>query len=310
MHRDRQLAHQVVAFTPKPGMGLDVNRHIQIARPAAVPAGVSHLHHAQPASVGDPGGHPDADGFAANAAPLSRADRATFARLPPFATARRARLGEHHVAARPPDLTRALALAALRFGNRHLPRAAARSTQHLTRHEHLPLDAVDGVGERHRQRRVQVGSDFRTLQPAAGHRVQHVGEELGERRRLRAPLGGGEIELREHERRRFHARTAVLPRRVVLPPPIRIDERLVRLDNPPKTLLGGPVTRIDTRMVAASQPAVRPLDVRRARLLRHAEDDVEVHSLAQGSGLRAQAEELLISIARLGAQGFCLSPEP
>ena len=48
---------------------------------------------------------------------------------------------------------------------------------------------------------------------------------------------------------------------VVLPPPPRIDECLVRLDDPLKHLLGAAVTRIDTGMVAASQPAVGPLDV-------------------------------------------------
>ncbi len=287
VHRHRELAHQIVAFAPKPRVGLDMNRHIQVAGAAAVPASVSHLHDAQPAAVGNPCRHHDARRFSANTAPLSRTDRATFARLPPFATARRARLGEHHVAARPADLTRTAALPALRFGNCHLPRAAARTTHHLTRDQDLPLDAVDGVGERHGQRRVQVCANFRTLQPAAGYRMQDVGEELRECRRLRSPFGGGEIELREHERRRFHPRTAVLPRRVVLPPSIGINQRLVRLDNPLKHLLGGPITRVDTRMVAASQAAVRPLDVRRARLRRHAEDDVIVH-VAKAHWLKAQ----------------------
>ncbi len=148
-------------------MGLNVNRHIQVTRAATVPAGVPHLHDTQPTAVGDPGGHHDADRFAADAASLSRTNRAAFARLPPFASAGRARLGEHHVAAGPADLASALAQAALRFGNRHLPRAGARATYHLTRHQDLPLDAVHGIGERHRQRRVQVRPDFRTRQPGA-----------------------------------------------------------------------------------------------------------------------------------------------
>ena len=242
------------------------------------------------APVGDSGRDPDTNRFTSHATALAVADRATLAGLAALATARRTRLGKHHVAARPPNVPSPATLPALRFGNGNLATTGARPAGHLTCHQHLPLDAVDRIGKRHRHRRVQVGPDFRPRSTVAWQRMQHVGKQLRKRRRLRAALRGGEIELREHERGRVRPCAARTTGGVVLPPPPRIDECLVGLDDPLKHLLGAAVTRVDTGMVAASQPAIGPLDVGGRRRLRNAEDDVKIHgseSVAQGSGLRA-----------------------
>ena len=86
-----------------------------------------------------------------------------------------------------------VALRAARLRRRELPGAAARRARHLPRHHHLPLDAAHRLLERDRQRRVEIGAA-----PAAAvgrrHRVQHLGEQLGERRRLRPVRRDREIE--------------------------------------------------------------------------------------------------------------------
>ena len=190
VHRNRQRTYEIVTLATEERMRLNVDRDVEIAGAATVTARVSHLPHSQPSAISDAGRHRDGNGFASHVAALPGADRAAGASLSAFPAARRARLREPHVAARPLNVSRALAFATGHFGNRHLAGAAARAAQDLARHQHLPLDAVHRISERDRDRRVQVDSDFGPSRARARHRVQDFSEQLAERRRLCAALRG------------------------------------------------------------------------------------------------------------------------
>src|SRR5829696_9307078 len=89
--------------------------------------------------------------------------------------------------------------------------------------------------------------------------MENVGEELRECGRLRTLRRDGEIEARELEPAAVGC-FGVLPGRVVLLPTRRVGERLVRFRNALEQGLSCRVPRIDSGMMPARKPAVRPLD--------------------------------------------------
>src|SRR5262245_12085808 len=79
-------------------------------------------------------------------------------------------------------------------------------------------------------------------------RVQDLGEELAEGRGVAAARREREVEPRELERlTRGGLGLRHDTRGVVLAPPLRIAQRLVRLDDPLEDGAGGPVAGIDAR---------------------------------------------------------------
>src|SRR5690349_21226435 len=100
-HGDRHV--DVVADTAERRMGLHVHRDVEIPGPAAVPAGVAARRDAHARSVLDAGRDADRDTLAPYVLSRAEADGTAIALLAPGAGARRAPLGEHHVAPRPPD---------------------------------------------------------------------------------------------------------------------------------------------------------------------------------------------------------------
>ncbi len=268
-------------------MRLHVNGHVEIAGHAAPAARVPRRRNAHLHAVADAGGHVNPDGLAADRSSLAGAHRTELGGLSPRAAARRTRLREHHVAPRPANLPDALTGAALSPGRRHVPVARAGAAHHVPRHDHLPLDAAHRRRERQRQRGVQIGPGLGA--PAAGRprRMKHVREKLRERGRLRPVPRHRKIELREHERRAVRSRPGrPLPLVVVPLPAARIDERFVRLRDALEHLLRRAITRIHSRVIAAREPPVRPLDVRGAGVRRHAEEDVKLHGWFSGSRFR------------------------
>jgi hypothetical protein len=65
---------------------------------------------------------------------------------------------------------------------------------------------------------------------------------------------------------------------IVLLPPGRIDQRLVRFGNPLEHRLGGSIARVDPGVIPSRQPSIRALDLRGGGAVTEAENGVEIHT--------------------------------
>jgi hypothetical protein len=167
-------------------MRLHVDGDVEIALPSAMPPGMSHVGDAQPRAFDHARRHRDRHRFGAHVAARSGARGAALRSLSAAAVAGGACLGEHHVSARPLHLARTVArrALALRRADRSAPEAAVADA--LPRDHDLTLAAMHRFLERDGQRRVQIRSRLRPSGIGRRHRMQDFGEQLGERRRLRA----------------------------------------------------------------------------------------------------------------------------
>jgi len=199
--------------------------------------------------------------------------------LPSGPAAGRARLREHHVAARPADAAGRMTMRTSPLRRCHAAGSPARLTHVVPCHHDLPMHAAHRLEERHRQGGVQIRSGFRTSAVARADRVQDLGEELGERRRLRAVRSDREIEPGELERRSRRTVHRHLSPGVVLLPPRRVRECLVRFRDAVKQGFSRTVSRVDPGMVPPREAAVRPLDLGDRRAGSEPEEGVEVHRL-------------------------------
>jgi hypothetical protein len=186
VHGNRKDTDEIVTGTLENRVRLDVDGHEQVAGTATVSSGVSALRDANPSAVGHARRHPHGDALAANDAALPDADGAPLAAMAPHAPACFTGLGEHHVATGPSDLTPTLTIPAPLFGRRDFSLTRAGTAQHLPSDDDLALDAVHGVREPHRQRHVEIRARFGTSRTRRLARMQQIGKELAERRRLRA----------------------------------------------------------------------------------------------------------------------------
>jgi hypothetical protein len=197
VNRHGHLHDEIVADAPHQRMRDDVNRHVQVPRGAVVAARMPLPDDTDTCPISRTRRYGNRDGITANDTPLSGADAAA---LPPLAAAALAGgtgFREHHVPARPPHLTGAMAMGAAPLRLRHLSRAATREARILTRHHDVPFHTPHRIHERHRQRGVQIGA---RLRPAAWRDLgwmQNVSEQFRERRRLRPVGRHREIESRE-----------------------------------------------------------------------------------------------------------------
>ena len=112
--------------------------------------------------------------------------------------------------------------------------------------------------------------------PARLARVQHVGEQVAEGRRVVSVNADREVEALEPERRRA-VRLCRRAGRIVAPAAIGIDQRLVRLGNLAELRRRHPIARVDVGMEPACETLVSSLDVGKRRASLQAEDDVEIH---------------------------------
>src|SRR6185312_12275461 len=192
-------------------------------------------------------------------------------------------LGEHHVAARPPHLAGAVARRAAPFRRANRSGAAARGAHLLPRHHDLAFAAAHRVFEGDGDGRVNVGARLGTAAVGRANRVQDLGEEFREGRRLRPVRTGGKIEPRELE-----GGPALLGPRaplVIGATPIGIDQRFVRLRDLAEERFGGAIARVDVRVIAPRQPPERPLDICGRGAGRETEQSVKIHIGLGNQGL-------------------------
>ena len=142
-------------------------------------------------------------------------------------------------------------------------------------HRDRSIHTGEGLLERELEFLVQVGAAFvrHTLSSAL---AQHLREEITERRRV-VGAAGGKIETFKPALRPCVARLDPLTR-VVARSTLRIDQRLVRVQDLPESRLRDAITRIDVRVKPARKTTVGALDVGLRRAMRQSQNDVQVHS--------------------------------
>ncbi len=171
--------------------------------------------------------------------PCADACRAPLPRLPAGPAASRAGLREHHVPARPADLARSPWQCA------HCPSCACRRPDPAhDRHDTCRVTTTWRSTPRTASANEIVSAAWisapRLRTPLVGPRtgMQHLGEQLRERRRLGSLPRHREIELRELERLGFAIAAGASPAASYCSPPMRIDQRLVRLGDALEHRLG------------------------------------------------------------------------
>ena len=185
MHADWQRQVKVVTLPPEHVVRHHLDRHVEIAVPRPAPSRVPAIGNPQPCAVVDAGRDRHRHPFAAHIQPVARACGTSLHPLLAGALARRATLGEHHVAARPPHVAAALARRAPALRRPYRSGSAARAAHVLANDDNLALDAAHRLIERDRNRGVNVGALLRPAGVSRRNRVQHLREQFRERRRLR-----------------------------------------------------------------------------------------------------------------------------
>jgi hypothetical protein len=107
---------------------------------------------------------------------------------------------------------------------------------------------------------VQVGAPFAlALTVPLGAPCKHILEQIAEGGAAMRIRRSGEIKAGEAKRRAVVGLTMLAG--IVAPPPIRIGEGLVGVENLSKTRRGFAIARVDIRMKSARKSPIRPLDV-------------------------------------------------
>ena len=183
MHRDRHHHVQVVALSTKHRMRGDSHSDVEIAGGTAVQAGIAFRRDPQPVAVRDTRWNPDDHAFAASFLTGPRARLAGPGRLLAGSSAAAARAREHHVSTHRAHRARPQT-EVTRTGTRTRPPATgAAATVFAARHRDRPLNADQGLLERHLHLDVQVRAALLRgrAPPTLG---EHLGEQIAERRRV------------------------------------------------------------------------------------------------------------------------------
>ena len=290
MHRDGNGHVEIISFPPKDRVRLHLDGDVEITVLAAAASDVSLARHADPRVVRQARRQADGERLGAHLHLLAAAGRAACLPEVSRSAAVRARLREHHMPARRLHHARTVALHAARLVDRQPSHTLAGAAVFLPRHGHRALAAADRLLEGDAHRLMQVDATLRrTFRAPRVALLEHVREQIAERRCVGAVHADGEVEPFEAERGTtwplVHCAGGV-----VTTAPIRIDERLVSLRDLPELRFSLVVARIDIRMVPPRQPLVRALDVGDRCAALNAEDDVEVHTELQMSDCRGQIE--------------------
>ncbi len=274
-------------------MRLHVHGDEQIARLPAVRPDVTHARDPDAREVGQPGRHLNRQRLAADLELLTAAGRAHDLLLASRPAAVRARLREHHVSPRRLHGARPMAVRAAALVGVQPARALARVAALLPRDGDLALPAAHRFLEAERDRLMQIRTALRfAVRPTRLALLQHIGKQIAEGGRRRPAHPDREIEPLEAERRLFDRRAA-LRAGVVPAAPLRIDQRLVRVRDLAELRRRHPIPRIDVRVMAARQPLVRPLDVARRGVAVEAEDNIEIHEIAD---CRLESSDLIADL--------------
>src|SRR5678815_904369 len=252
-----------------------VDTHIQVSWRSTADAGIAFSLYPDPLSIRDTLGDANTHGLRTillpdACAPLT-GSRPLFAR----AATRCAAPREDHVAAHRADGT--IPLTDLTGPGTHPRLTGARTgaTGLPPGHCDRSIHTAEGLLERELKFLVQVGAAF-VRHTLASALAQPFREEITERRRV-VGAAGGKIEPFKPALRPCLAWLEPLTR-VVARSTLRIDQRLVGVQDLPEPRLRDAIARIDVRVKPARKTTVGALDVGLRRAMRQSQDDVQIHS--------------------------------
>jgi len=272
VNRNRHGDVQIVAFTAVQRVWRHLHGDIEVTGLSAAQPRVPLAGHAH--SVAIPNSSRDADLHGFGSRDLAGAGTWLAHARPLLAgsTATGTTAGKHHVTPNRAHRPGALAHETRAGVHASHPDPRTGPARLSPRDGHCPVRAVERLVKRQRQRLMQIDATL-----GRGPAVAASGEDFSEQ-----VAEGGRVITRETRKiESFEAARRVvtaLRRAGVVPgTPLRIDQRLVRLEDLPEASLGRPVAWIDIRVIPPSEPPVRALDFRFARTVLETEDDVEVH---------------------------------
>src|SRR5258705_4921232 len=155
-------------------------------------------------------------------------------------------------------------------------RARARAARLAARDRRRALRPVERFLERQRQVVMEVGTALRR-RPLLAARREDFRKQVA---KARCGIGAATREVEPFEARRAALTAAAHGRpRVVLRPPLGIDQRLVGLENLAEAGFRRPVARIDVRVIPPGEASVGTLDLRLRRALLETENHIEIHAI-------------------------------
>src|SRR5439155_7117358 len=257
-------------------MWLHLHHDEEIAGVAAVAANVSLARNPDPRAVGETRQNLDRQRLGADFDLSTAACPAVYLPLPSGTAALRARLREHHVAARRFDDARAVAMLAAHLRDVQAAEAAARVAVLLSGDGDRSLAAARRFFKAERDGLMKIGAALRAFLPPLFALMKDIGKEIAERRCVGAADARREVEAFEPVRA-IDSQVSGRPGGVVAAPPIRVAQRFVRFDDLPELRRRSPIARVDVGMVFTRKPLVRPLHVDERRVPIEPEYNVEVH---------------------------------